>query len=86
MSSVFPLRLIKNNLQAQSDFLTNSVNSSKYGLNSIRFFALIMVPIEIKNLKILETKLEDEMLMDVTVKSAKCVKFRLRKFSSTVGY
>ena len=40
-----------------------------------------MVPIEIKNLKILETKLEDEMLMDVTVKSAKCVKFRLRKVS-----
>ena len=39
-----------------------------------------MVPIEIKNLKILETKLEDGMLMDVTVKSAKCVKFRLRKF------
>ena len=39
MSSVFPLRLIKYNLRTQSDFFRNSVNSSKYDLNSIRFFA-----------------------------------------------
>ena len=37
MSSVFPPRLIKYNLQIQSDFFGNSVNNSKYGLNSINF-------------------------------------------------
>ena len=37
ISSVFPPRLIKYNLQIQSDFFRNSVNSSKYGLNSINF-------------------------------------------------
>ena len=57
MSSIFPSRLIKYNLQTQSYFFRNSVNSSKYGLNSIRFFAskvLQMVPMEKKNLKNLE--------------------------------
>ena len=51
MSSIFPPRLIKYNLRTQSDFFRNSVNSSKYGLNSIRFFASKvwqMVPMEIK--------------------------------------
>ena len=38
-SSIFPPRLIKYNLQTQSDFFRNSVNSRKYGLNSLRFFA-----------------------------------------------
>ena len=37
ISSVFSPRLIKYNLQIQSDFFRNSVNSSKYGLNSINF-------------------------------------------------
>ena len=58
MSSVFPPRLIKYNLRTQSEFFRNSVNSSKYGLNSIRFFvskAWHIVPIEMKNL----TNLED---------------------------
>ena len=39
MSSIFPPRLIKYNLQTKSDFLRNSVNGSKYRLISIRFFA-----------------------------------------------
>ena len=54
MSGIFPTRLIKHNLQTQSDFHRNFVNSNKYGLNSIRFFASKvwqMVPMEIKNLK-----------------------------------
>ena len=54
MSSIFPPRLIKYNLLALSDFFGNSVNRSKYGLNSIRFFASKvwqMVPMEMKNLK-----------------------------------
>ena len=57
MSSISPPRLIKYNLRTQSDFLRNSVNSSKYGLNSTRFFASKvwqMVPMEMKNLKSLE--------------------------------
>ena len=57
MSSIFPPRLIKYNFQTQSDFFKNSVNSSKYGLNSIRFFTSKvwqMVPMEMKNLKSLE--------------------------------
>ena len=54
MSSIFPPRLIKYNLRTQSDFFRNTVNSSKYGLNSIRFFTSKVwqtVPTEIKNLK-----------------------------------
>ena len=39
MSGIFPHRLIKYNLRTQSDILRNSVNSSKYRLISIRFFA-----------------------------------------------
>ena len=57
MSSIFPSMLIRYNLQTQSDFARNSVNSSKYGLNSIRFFTLKvwqMIPMEMKNLKSLD--------------------------------
>ena len=51
MSSIFPPSLIKYNLRTQSDFFRNCANSSKYGLNSIRFFASKvwqMVPMEMK--------------------------------------
>ena len=57
MSSIFPPRFINYNLQTQSDLLRNSANSSKYRLNSIRFFASKvweMVPMEMKNLMSLE--------------------------------
>ena len=57
MSSIFPRKLIKYNLRIQSDFFRNSVNSSKYGPKSIRFFASKVwqvVPVEIRNLKSLE--------------------------------
>ena len=57
MRSMFPPRLIKYNLQTQSDFFRSSVNSSKYDLNSIRFFTSKiwqMVPMEMRNLKSLE--------------------------------
>ena len=57
MSSIFPSRLITYNLKTQSDFFRNSVNGSKYSLNSIRFFASKvwqMVPVELKHLKSLE--------------------------------
>ena len=54
MSSIFPPRLIKYNLQTQSDFVKNSVSSSKCSLNSIRFFASKVqekVPMEMKILE-----------------------------------
>ena len=57
MSSIFPSRLITYNLQTQSDFFRNSVDGSKYSLNSIRFFASKVwqtVPVELKHLKNLE--------------------------------
>ena len=57
MSSIFPPRLIKYNLQAQSNFFRNSVNSSKCGMNSIGLFTSKvwqMAPMEMKNLKSLE--------------------------------
>ena len=57
MSSIFSPSLIKYNLQTQSDFFRNSVNSGKYSLNLIRFFAskvCQMIPVEMKNLKSLE--------------------------------
>ena len=48
---------MKYNLRTQSDFLRISVNSNKYGLNSIRFFSSKvwqMVPIEMKTLNSLK--------------------------------
>ena len=57
MSSTFSPRLIKYSLRTQYDFLRNSVNSSKYGINSVKFFASKvwqMVPMEMKNVKSLE--------------------------------
>ena len=53
ISSIFPPRLIKCNLWTQSDFFGNCVNSSKYGLNSIRFSASKvweMITMEMNNL------------------------------------
>ena len=57
MSSITPPRLIKYGLPTQSDFLKISVNSSKHGLNSIRFFTSNfwqIVPMKMKILKSLE--------------------------------
>ena len=39
MSSIFLPGLMKHNLKTQSDFIRNSVNTCKYGLNLLRFFA-----------------------------------------------
>ena len=57
MSSIFPPMLMKYNLQTQSDFPKNSVNSNKYNLNSIRFFASKVwqiFPMEMRNLNSLQ--------------------------------
>ena len=39
MNRIFSSRTLKYNLQTQTNFFRNSINSSKYGLNSFRFFA-----------------------------------------------
>ena len=57
MKSIFTSRLIKYNFRTQSNFFRNSVNITKYGINSIRFFTSKvwqMVSLEMKNFKNLE--------------------------------
>ena len=52
MSGIFPTRVLKYNLRSQTVFLRSAVNSTKFGLNSLRDFASkvwSMIPIEIKN-------------------------------------
>ena len=52
MSDIFPSRVLNYNLRSQTDFLRNTVNTTKFGLNSLRHFASkvwSMIPIEIKN-------------------------------------
>ena len=52
MSDISPTRVVKYKLRSQTDFFRNTVNTTKFGLNSLRYFALkvwIMIPIEIKN-------------------------------------
>ena len=52
MSYIFPTRVLNYNLRSQTDFLRNTVNTTKFGLNSLRHFASkvwSMIPIEIKN-------------------------------------
>ena len=52
MSDIFPTRVLNYNLRSQTDFLRNTVNPTKFGLNSLRHFTSkvwSMIPIEIKN-------------------------------------
>ena len=52
MTDIFPIRVLNNNLISQRDFFRNIVNSTNFGLNSLRYFASkvwSMIPIEIKN-------------------------------------
>ena len=39
MSDTFPTRVLNYNLRSQADFLRNTVNTTKFGLNSLRHFA-----------------------------------------------
>ena len=58
MSDIFPSRVLNYNLRSQTDFLRNTVNTTKFGLNSLRHFASkvwSMIPIEIKNSSTVET-------------------------------
>ena len=64
MSDIFPTRVLLNyNLRSQTDFIRNTVNTIKFGLNTSRHFASTvwsMLPIEIKNsltVEIFESKI-----------------------------
>ena len=39
MSDIFTTRVLNYNLRSQTDFLRNTVNTTKFGLNSLRYFA-----------------------------------------------
>ena len=57
MSDIFHTRVLNYNLRSQKDFLRNSVNSTKFDLNSLRHFTSkvwSMIPIEIKNYSTVE--------------------------------
>ena len=57
MSDLFPNRILNYNLRSQTDFLRNTVNTIKFGLNSLRHFASkvwSMIPIETKNYSTVE--------------------------------
>ena len=52
MNDIFPIRVLNYDLRSQTDFFRNTANSTKFGLNSLRYFASnvwSMIPIEIKN-------------------------------------
>ena len=52
MYDISQTRKINYNLRSQTDFASNCVNTNKFGLNSLRYFASkvwSMVPLEIKN-------------------------------------
>ena len=51
LSDIFPTRGLNYNLRSKTDFFRNTVNTTKFGLNSLRHFSpkvLRMIPIEIK--------------------------------------
>ena len=53
LCDIFPLRSIDYNLRSQTDFSVSSVNTTHFGLNSLRYFASKVwniIPLELKNL------------------------------------
>ena len=52
MSDIFLTRVLNYNLSSLTDFFRNTVNTTKFGLNSLRYFSYkvwSMIPIEIEN-------------------------------------
>ena len=39
MNDIFPTRVLNYNLRSQTDFFRNNVNTTKFGLNPLRYFA-----------------------------------------------
>ena len=53
MRDIFPTRVLNYNLRSQTIFFGKTINTTKFGLNSLRYFASkvwSMIPIEIKTL------------------------------------
>ena len=72
MYDIFQTRKINYNLRSQTDFASICVNTEKFGLNSLRYFAskvaTSMVPLEILELsKYSKQKLEIGSLKIVTI-------------------
>ena len=52
MSDIFPTRVLNYDFRSQTDFFKNNVNTTKFGLHSLRYFATkvwSMILIKIKN-------------------------------------
>ena len=49
ISDIFPTRALNYNLRSQTDFLRNTVNTTKFGLRRFASNVWSMIPIEIKN-------------------------------------
>ena len=57
INDIFPTRLLNYSLRSQTDFFRNTINTAKYVLNSLRYFASKvwnMIPTEIKTLRLLK--------------------------------
>ena len=73
MYDIFQTRKINYNLRSQTNFASNCVNTKKFGLNSLRYFASKiwgMFPLEIKNsgsIEIFKQQFEIGSLKIVTV-------------------
>ena len=63
MSNILKTRRLAYNLQSQTDFMRDYVNTRRYSLNSLSYFApkvWDMIPIEIKNINSVQ-KLKTEI-------------------------
>ena len=73
LCDIFPLRSLDYNLRSQIHFSLSSVNTTHFGLNSLRYFASKawnMVPLELKNLSDIESlslKLENAKQCNATL-------------------
>ena len=57
MCNILKTRTLTYNLQSQTDFVRDCVNTRRYGLNSLSYFApkiWDMIPLEIKNINSLQ--------------------------------
>ena len=57
ISNIFKKRTLTYNLRSQTDFVRDSVNTRRYGLNSLSYFApkvWDMIPFQIKNINSLQ--------------------------------
>ena len=79
MSDIFPIIVLDYDLRSQTDFLRNTVNTTKFGLNSLLHFASnvwSMIPIEMKNsltVEIFKSKISKWGLTTVTANFAKVI-------------